>query len=142
MRRTRLRYPLLTLLAVVAAFALIFGTLKAAERERGRRSLGGVRVTSALKNYQRRLTLYDGGEVRLNEVYTWSLHVMEAERDLASTSVGRSAAVEAHRARMEAIQKAYEASRTSDGNFCPDYAQIDALDYFVKEAAYWLSTER
>ena len=110
MSRPRFRYSLLTSLAVVAVIAILLGALKSAERERSRRSLGGVRLTAALRNYQGSLKQLDGGEIRLETVYTWSLRVMEAERDLAGTWGDRVAAVEAHRARMEAIQKSFEAS--------------------------------
>jgi hypothetical protein len=143
MRRPRLRYSLLTLLAVVAASAFIMGALRATERERLRRSLAGVRLTAALKNCQRQLTRFNGGMIPLEPVYIWSLRVMEAERDRARTSGERLAAVEAHRARMEAIQRAFEVmEKKFDGKFCPNIDEIEALDYCINEATYWCATDQ
>jgi hypothetical protein len=68
---------------------------------------------------------------------------MEAARDRARTSGERLAAVEAHRAMMEAIQTAFEVmAKKFDGKFCPNIDEIEALDYYIREATYWCATEQ
>jgi hypothetical protein len=140
MRRARLRYSLMSLVSAVAALAIIMGALKAGERARSRQSLCRVRLTAALQGYEKRLALFSGGEIRLEEVYTWSRHVLESQRDLENTSTGRAGAAAGHLGRMEAVRKIVENEASKGG--CPDPSGVATLDYYIKEAAFWVAAEK
>jgi hypothetical protein len=144
MRRLRFRYSIWAMLAAVAAVAVFLGASRYAarytERERARRSLATVRHAAALKSYQSQLDRFKEGEVALEAVYTWSLKLMEARRDLAGTPGDRVAAAEAHRKRMGVLQTYAQAAIQRGG--CVDRSQFDAINYYVLEADYWVATER
>ena len=69
---------------------------------------------------------------------------MEAERDLAGTWGDRVAAVEAHRARMEAVQQVIRGvgEESLAGGSARSSQMSEAPDYYIKEAAYWVAAER
>jgi hypothetical protein len=127
-------------MAIVAVSAIAMAALKAAERERARQSLGRVRLYAALQGYQECFRRFDGGEVRLNEVYTWSRRVLESQRELENTRSGRASAAAAHLSRMKTVRKTCEMPEKKGE--CLDPSEARALDYLIKEAEYWVAAEK
>jgi hypothetical protein len=135
MRVTRWHRSMLGLMAMVALLALAMGSMKAMQKRRMLQSLGRDRITAALQSYQTRMRLYQGGEISVEQVYTWSRHLREAQREWDDTASGRRAAAEGHLSRMVTLQKA----ALSLPGGCLDPSAVQALDYYVKEAKYWVA---
>jgi hypothetical protein len=136
MRRRRVSYSLLGLMAVVAILALAMGMLKAEERERARRLLGQARLTAARDTYQDWLRLFELTRIEMDDVYRWSLRLREAQRELDDTRAGRAASSRDHQSRMVALRKILDA-RLGGGN-CPSKGVYASLDYYIKESEYFI----
>jgi hypothetical protein len=137
MRLPRVRYSVLTLIVLVAAFAAIMGAVKAVERERARTSLCRERLQAAEWLYQDRLRRYRSGLIALEEFYPWSVRVMQAQQDLNNTWSGRLKAAEDHQQRIAAIMQAM----SSLGGCLSEESQ-QQLRYYVKDAEYMVATAR
>ena len=104
------------------------------------KALGQARVEAARASFERHWKEYLSGELLATDVYTWSCHILDSQRDLAAADGERATAIADHLARMNTLKKTFERTGPHKDNISQS-ARL-AVDYWVKEAEFWASVSR
>lgn len=124
--------------AVAIAIAISLSSAKAIAKSRVLRKLAQARYAAALSAYTDSYRRFAGGEENPRAVYQWSRLAMDAHRDLAGTRSNRFAAARSHLTRMRALDQFW----ADHGNLCPSPQTRLAIDYYIREAEYWVAAEQ
>jgi hypothetical protein len=127
------------LAAGLLPLALVVGASREAELSTRQKALARARMESARVSYETHLKLFQFGEIVADDLYTWSRHLLDSQRDVAVTADERAAAYTGHLARMTAIKKSLDALGPKED---PAPGAIQSVDYWIKEAEYWLAVNR
>jgi hypothetical protein len=120
----RFLLPLLIIVASVVVLVPLARSTGAAEQER---------FDAASKVYTALEVQYQAGTTTLDDVYVWSVRIMQADRAVH----GDSAAVQAHAARMAAMDGSVQ--KRVQAGIAPRSDEL-SMKYYVAEARVWTTS--
>lgn len=130
--RVRFTFRRMMVAVAIAAILILIG-LRSLEKKNRLRKLGQARYAAALQVYSNAEKSLLDGEINFHDFMGYAHMLLQAQREL-----GNSDAVQAHLSRMRKIEQGF-ASVTGQGYY--DKRTMDELEYAIKEAEYWASTE-
>jgi hypothetical protein len=102
-------------------------------------ALANLRAEAGKKAYDLAWLYYSENRVTSQKVYLWSRWLLEAQRDSNADKSAQVAACEAHLERIKKLE--FKIRRIRKIGF-GDSLDVVEVDYYVKEAEFWLAQAR
>ena len=104
------------------------------------REIGRLRFEAAQKAFDLSMRSFSQGEIDLEDIYRWSIRVLNSQLDIASMEKDRTTAYSDHLSRIKILKESMSKQQKKHPKWCCTNLDMAAIEYYHQEARFFVAS--